>query len=150
MRVLDPRLLRRARAARLLLAADTAIGLGTALLVLLQATLLATIVARAFRGASLDEVSAELILLVLAFAGRGLLAWGFEVAGRRAAWTVLSELRLALVERRLRAQPAALDGAESAEIVAAAVQGVDGLEAYFGRYLPQVVLACLVPVAVLG
>jgi ATP-binding cassette, subfamily C, bacterial CydD len=150
MRVLDPRLLRRARAARLLLATDTAIGLATALLVLLQATLLATIVARAFRGASLDDVSGELILLVLAFAGRGLLAWGFEVAGRRAAWTVLSELRLALVERRLRAQPAALDGAESAEIAAAAVQGVDGLEAYFGRYLPQVVLACLVPVAVLG
>jgi ATP-binding cassette, subfamily C, bacterial CydD len=150
MRVLDPRLLRRARAARLLLATDTAIGLATALLVLLQATLLATIVARAFRGASLDEVSGELILLVLAFAGRGLLAWGFEVAGRLAAWTVLSELRLALVERRLRAQPAALDGAESAEIAAAAVQGVDGLEAYFGRYLPQVVLACLVPVAVLG
>jgi thiol reductant ABC exporter CydD subunit len=150
MRVLDPRLLRRARAARLLLATDTAIGLATALLVLLQATLLATIVVRAFRGASLDEVSGELILLVLAFAGRGLLAWGFEVAGRRAAWTVLSELRLALVERRLRAQPAALDGAESAEIAAAAVQGVDGLEAYFGRYLPQVVLACLVPVAVLG
>ena len=150
MRVLDPRLLRRARAARLLLATDTAIGLATALLVLLQATLLATIVARAFRGAPLDDVSGELILLVLAFAGRGLLAWGFEVAGRRAAWTVLSELRLALVERRLRAQPAALDGAESAEIAAAAVQGVDGLEAYFGRYLPQAVLACLVPVAVLG
>jgi thiol reductant ABC exporter CydD subunit len=133
-----------------LLATDTVIGLATALLVLLQATLLATIVARAFRGASLDDVSGELILLVLAFAGRGLFAWGFEVAGRRAAWTVLSELRLALVERRLRAQPAALDGAESAEIAAAAVQGVDGLEAYFGRYLPQVVLACLVPIAVLG
>jgi ATP-binding cassette subfamily C protein CydD len=150
MRVLDPRLLRRARAARLLLATDTAIGLATALLVLLQATLLATIVARAFRGASLDDVSGELVLLVLAFAGRGLLAWGFEVAGRRAAWTVLSELRLALVERRLRSQPAALDGTESAEVAAAAVQGIDGLEAYFGRYLPQVVLACLVPLAVLG
>jgi ATP-binding cassette subfamily C protein CydD len=150
MRVLDPRMLRRARAARLLLGADTAIGLATALLVLLQATLLATIVARAFRGASLHDVSGDLVLLVLAFAGRGLLAWGFEVAGRRTAWTVLSELRLALVERRLRSQPAALDGAESAEIAAAAVQGVDGLEAYFGRYLPQVVLACLVPIAVLG
>ena len=150
MRVLDPRLLRRARAARLLLATDTAIGVATALLVLLQATLLATIVARAFRGASLDDVSGELVLLVLAFAGRGLLAWGFEVSGRRAAWTVLSELRLALVERRLRSQPAALDGTESAEVAAAAVQGVDGLEAYFGRYLPQVVLACLVPLAVLG
>jgi len=30
------------------------------------------------------------------------------------------------------------------------VQGVEGLEAYFARYLPQVVLAIVVPVAVLG
>jgi thiol reductant ABC exporter CydD subunit len=150
MRVLDRRLLRRARTARLLLALDIAIGLATALLVLLQATLLATIVARAFHGASLRDVSAQLVVLVLAFASRGLLAWGFEVAGRRAASRVLSELRLALVERRLRAEPVALDGAASAEIAAAGVQGVDGLGAYFGRYLPQVVLACLVPLAVLG
>ena len=48
-------------------------------------------------------------------------------------------------ERRL-----ALDGAEAGEIAATAVQGIDGLEAYFARYLPQVVLAIVVPVAVLA
>ena len=83
------------------------------------------------------------------FALRGALAWAFETTGRRAASAVLSELRLALVERRLRAQPAALDGVEGGEIAAASVQGVDALEAYFARYLPQVVLACVVPVFVL-
>jgi thiol reductant ABC exporter CydD subunit len=62
---------------------------------------------------------------------------------------VLSTLRLALVERRLRAQPLSLDGTEAGEIAASAVQGVDALEAYFGRYLPQVVLAVTVPLAVL-
>ena len=90
------------------------------------------------------------MLLALAFAARGLFAWGFEVAGRRAATSVLSELRLALVERRLRSQPAALDGVEGGEVAAAAVQGVDGLGAYFARYLPQVVLAAIVPLVVLG
>jgi ATP-binding cassette, subfamily C, bacterial CydD len=150
VRAFDPRLLRRARAARFLLGIDSALGIGTALLVLLQATLIARIVARAFAGASLDAVSLDLVLLALSFAGRGALAWGFETAGRRAAWTVLSELRLALAEKRLRAQPAALDGAEGAEVAAVAVQGVDGLAAYFGRYLPQVVLAVVVPLAVLG
>jgi thiol reductant ABC exporter CydD subunit len=149
MRVIDPRLLRRARAARLLLGVDVAIGVGAALLVLLQASLIGWIVARSFDGASLQAVSAALGLLVLAFAGRAALAWGFEIAGRRAASTVLSELRLALVEHRLRSEPAALDGTSAGEVAAAAVQGVDGLEAYFGRYLPHVVLACLVPVAVL-
>src|SRR6185312_12016116 len=86
----------------------------------------------------------------VAFAGRGLLAWGFEVAGRRAAASVLSELRLAVVERRLRDDPAALDGVEAGEVAASAVQGVEGLEAYFARYLPQLVLACVVPLAVLA
>jgi ATP-binding cassette, subfamily C, bacterial CydD len=149
MRMLDRRLLDRARAARTLLAVDIALGIATALLVLLQAALIARIVARAFHGAPLHDVSRDLVLLALAFAARGALGWGFEIAGRRAASTVLSELRLALVERRLRSDPAALDGAESGEIGAAAVQGIDGLSAYFGRYLPQVVLACVVPPLVL-
>jgi thiol reductant ABC exporter CydD subunit len=132
-----------------LLGVDVALGVATALLVLVQATLLARIVAHAFHGASLGAVARDLVLLALAFAARGLLTWGFELAGARAASDVLSELRLELVAQRLRAQPAALDGVEGAEVAAAAVQGVDGLAAYFGRYLPQVVLACVVPLAVL-
>jgi ATP-binding cassette, subfamily C, bacterial CydD len=150
VRALDPRLLRRARAARVLLAVDVALGVGTALLVLVQATLLARIVARAFAGAPLGDLARDIVLLALAFAARGALGWAAEVAGRRAASTVLSELRLALVERRLRERPAALDGTHGAEVAAVAVQGVDALAAYFGRYLPQVVLACVVPVAVLA
>src|SRR6476660_5086567 len=150
MRVLDQRLVRRARPVRHLLVLDTVLGTGSAALVLVQAVLIARVVAQAFSGASLSEVSFDLVLLSLAFAGRGVLTWAFEVAGRRAASTVLSELRLELVERRLRKHPLALDGAEAGEITATAVQGVEGLEAYFARYLPQVVLAIVVPVAVLG
>jgi ATP-binding cassette subfamily C protein CydD len=150
VRALDQRLLRRARPVRRLLALDVALGLFAAVLVLLQATLLASVVARAFAGASLRDVSRDLVLLALAFSGRGLLAWGFELAGRRAASSVLSELRLALVERRLRGQPLALDGVEAGEVATSAVQGVDGLEAYFARYLPQLVLASVVPLAVLA
>ena len=149
MRPLDPRLLRRARAARVLVGADVVIGLAAALLVLLQATLLARVVARSFDGAPLDDVSQSLVLLVLVFAGRGALAWAFEVVGRRGATDVLSQLRLELVEQRLRRDPSSLDGAESAEIATVAVQGIEPLETYFGRFLPQAVLALLVPVAVL-
>ena len=149
MRVLDPRLLRRARAARFLLATDAALGVGMALLVLAQAVLLARVAARSFEGASLEEVSTPLIALVAVVAARALAAWGFEVAGRRAAGGVISQLRLDVVEARLRRQPTALDGAQSAEVATAAVSGVDALEATFARYLPQVVLAVVVPIAVL-
>ncbi|HEY1597732.1 MAG TPA: ABC transporter transmembrane domain-containing protein, partial [Thermoleophilaceae bacterium] len=150
MRALDPRLLERTKSARPLLALDTVLGLATVVPVLLQATLLARIVARAFDGAGLADVRVEVALLAAAFAARGVLAWWMEVAGRRAASSVLSELRLELVGRRLREQPAAVDGAEGGEIAAAAVQGVEALDAYFGRYLPQVVLASVLPLAVVG
>jgi thiol reductant ABC exporter CydD subunit len=150
MRALDPRLVRRTRSVRPLLAIDTALGLAAAALVLVQATLLARIVARAFVGTGLAQLRADLVALALAFACRGALAWAMEVAGRRAATSVLSELRLALVARRLTTQPAATDGTQSGEIAAAAVQGVDALEGYFARYLPQVVLSTVVPLAVVG
>ena len=150
MRVFDHRLLGRTRPVRHLLVLDTLIGVASAALVLLQAVLIASVVAQAFAGASLSDVSSELWLLALTFAGRSAFAWAFEVAGRRAATTVLSDFRLELVERRLRDQPLALDGAEAGETTTAAVQGVEALDAYFARYLPQVVLAALVPVAVLG
>ena len=149
MRALDPRLVRRAGAVRALLAVDVVLGVIAALLVLVQAVLIATVAARAFDGAPLDELTVPLALLVAASIGRAAAASGFEVVGRRAATDVLATLRLELVERRLRDQPAALDGAESAEVATAAVAGVDALETTFARYLPQVVLAVTIPVAVL-
>jgi thiol reductant ABC exporter CydD subunit len=150
VRALDQRLVDRTRSVRPLLAVDTALGVATVVPILLQATLLARIVARAFDGATLHELRLELILLALTFVVRGGLAWAMEVAGRRAATSVLSELRLALAERRLAAQPTAADSTEAGEIAAAAVQGVAALEAYFARYLPQLVLATVVPLAVVG
>ena len=149
MHVLDPRLRRRARAARVLLVVDAVLGVVMAMLVLAQAVLLARVAARSFEGASLEEVTTPLVLLVAVVAARSLGAWGFEVAGRRAAGEVISQLRLDVVGTRLRSRPTALDGARSAEVATAAVSGVDALETTFARYLPQLVLAGVVPVAVL-
>jgi thiol reductant ABC exporter CydD subunit len=147
--VLDPRLLRRARPARVLLAADAVIGVATALLVLAQAVLLARVAARGFSGESLDALLTPLALLVAVVAARAAATWGFEVVGRRAAAGVLSGLRLELVRRRTGDRTAALDGAQSAEVATAAVAGVDALGTTFARYLPQLVLAVTVPPAVL-
>jgi ATP-binding cassette, subfamily C, bacterial CydD len=150
MRALDPRLLKRTRSVRPLLAIDTAVGVGTALAVLVQAALLARIVARAFDGVPLRALWLDIGLLVCAFAIRGACAWATEVTGRRAAWSIMSELRSELVERRLRTQPSAIDGVGGAEIATVSVQGVEALEGYFARYLPQVVLASVVPVLVIA
>jgi thiol reductant ABC exporter CydD subunit len=149
MGFLDPRLVRRSRAVRPLLVVDAVLGIVVALLVLAQAVLLARVAARAFDGASLPDVTWPLVLLAAVVVARSGGAWAFEVVGRRAAGDVISQLRLELVESRLRSRPTALDDAQSAEVATAAVAGVDALETTFARYLPQVVLAVVVPIAVL-
>ncbi len=150
MAAFDRRLLDRAHEARTALVADAILGVIAALLVLAQAVLLAEVAARSFYGASLHEVLRPLALLAAVVCARAAAGWGFEVVGRRAAARILSRLRLGLVERRLRDDPASLDQAESSELATLAVAGVDALEATFARYLPQVVLAVLVPLAVLA
>ncbi len=147
MRPLDPRLLRRARGARLALGADVALGVLAAAALLAQASLIGYIVAAAFSAEPLGAVTAALVALALVIVARGVLAFASEATGRRAAARVMSQLRVALVASSLRAAPA---GTQSGEVAAAAVQGVDALEAYFARYLPQLVLAVLVPAMVLA
>ena len=150
MRALDPRLLRRTKSVRPLLTVDCALGVGTAVAVLVGATMLARIAARAFDGTPIRTLWPDFAVLVLAFAVRGAFVWGMEVAGRRAAWSVLSELRLALATQRVRTQPLAVDGVAGAEITTVSVQGVEALEGYFARYLPQVVLASIVPFLIIA
>src|SRR5262245_2735822 len=147
MAAIDPRLVRRARGARIAIAADALLGVAAALLILMQAVLLARVAARSFDGASLADVAVPLAVLTAVVVARAGAAWGFEAVGRRAAAGVLSRLRLELVERRLAGRPAALDGVDSAEVATIAVAGVDALETLFARYLPTVVLAAVVPVA---
>jgi ATP-binding cassette, subfamily C, bacterial CydD len=149
MRGLDPRLVRRARPVRRLLALDAGLGVVAALLVLGQAVLIARVAADGFAGASLEDVAPALALLALVVVARAVTAWSFEAIGRRAANDVLSSLRRELVARRLHEQPAALDGTASGDVAITAVEGVDALEATFARYLPQLVQAAIVPVAVL-
>jgi thiol reductant ABC exporter CydD subunit len=150
VRAFDPRLLRRARRARVALGIDVTLGVLAATALLTQAVLFGRIVAGAFDRIPLAEMTREIALLAAMVVARSALTFGFEVAGRRAGAGVMSDLRLALVERRLRGSVHVADGAEAGEVATTAVQGVDALETYFARYLPQVVLAMLVPVLVLA
>jgi thiol reductant ABC exporter CydD subunit len=149
LRPFDRRLLGRVAVARWALAVDLAAGLTGTLLLLAQVTLLAAVVAGAAES-RLQRVpatqAAALVAIVLARAG---LVQVVELSGRRAATKVMSALRAELVERSLRPGAARWQRVDSAELATSAVQGVDGLETYFARYLPQVVLAVTVPAAVL-
>src|SRR5581483_3913479 len=100
--------------------------------------------------ASLGDLTPKLLWLAAIVAGRGLVAFGFEVTGRIGAARVMRELRERLVRSLLLERPGALGSERSGEIATACIQGVDALEAYYARYLPQLVLAVLSPLAILA
>ncbi|MFE5769526.1 thiol reductant ABC exporter subunit CydD [Streptomyces sp. NPDC056485] len=151
MKPIDPRLLRYARSTRLFLAAVVALGLAGAGLVIGQAMLIAEIVVGAFeRGLDGDALRTPLLLLAAVALGRGLLAWLTELAAHRASAAVKSQLRGRLLDRAADLGPGWLSGQQTGSLVALATRGVDALDDYFSRYLPQLGLAVVVPVAVLA
>ncbi|WP_435240642.1 thiol reductant ABC exporter subunit CydD [Streptomyces cucumeris] len=151
MKPIDPRLLRYARATRFFLAASVALGLAGAGLVIAQAMLIAEVVVGAFqRGAGVDALTRPLILLAVVATGRAAVSWLTELAAHRASAAVKSELRVRLLDRAVRLGPDWLDSRRTGELTTLATRGIDALDDYFARYLPQLGLAVVVPVAVLA
>ncbi|MFI1615672.1 thiol reductant ABC exporter subunit CydD [Streptomyces lydicus] len=164
MKPVDPRLLRYAHATRGFLVAVVVLGLAGAGLVVGQAMLIAEIVVGAFQhDLGLGGLTTPLALLAAVSVGRGLVAWLTELAAHRAGAAAKSELRMRLVERAARLGPgtrtaSAAGGGTGArdlemrtgELTTLATRGIDALDDYFSRYLPQLGLAVVVPVAVLA
>jgi len=147
----DPRLLEYTTSTRRFLVAAVALGVVTAGLVALQAWMLATVVSGAFvRHQSLGELAPALALLLVAVSGRALVVWSTELASNRASTTAKSELRRALTHHVAKVTEASRTEVDGSRITVLAVTGVDALDAYFSRYLPQLLLAVIVPVAVLA
>jgi thiol reductant ABC exporter CydD subunit len=162
VRPLDPRLLRHARQARLYIAVLAALGAGAAGLVIAQAQLLATSIAAAFAGrGGLAGLHGVLLALAAVVAGRALVAWATQAVSYRASSAVKSQLRRRLLARAVRLGPRwlAAEGGQgggpggaprggTAGLAELATEGIDALDGYFAAYLPQLVLAVVVPLAV--
>ncbi|MER7579793.1 thiol reductant ABC exporter subunit CydD [Kitasatospora sp. NPDC097691] len=150
MKPVDPRLLGYARTTRVFLAGSVLLGAAGAALVVAQASLLAEIVVRAFqRGATLGELTTPLLLLALTAVGRGLVGWLTELTAHRSVARVKSTLRRRLLDHATALGPSYLAGRRTGELTTLATRGIDALDDYFARYLPQLALAVVVPVIVL-
>ncbi|MGW7686872.1 thiol reductant ABC exporter subunit CydD [Kribbella sp. NPDC054772] len=148
MKPLDPRLLKRAKGARVFLAASVLIGVASGALIVAQAVLLAHgITGVVLRSASVTAVAWGLAAVI---AGRALLVWAQEVVAQRAAAAVKSTLRRQVLEHSLKLGPVWLSGERSSALTTLLTKGLDDLDPYFARYLPQLVLASTVPAGVIG
>lgn len=150
MKPIDARLLRYARSTRGFLIVAVLLGLLVAILVIFQARLLSDVVVRvSSEGATWTDVSVAVLVLAGIFVVRALTAWGIEVAAVRSSAKAKQELRESAVTHIMGlgpAGPASRDPGGTATLI---TRGIDALDGYFSRYLPQLILAVIVPIAVL-
>jgi thiol reductant ABC exporter CydD subunit len=143
---IDPRLVRRAGATRWFLAALVGVGAVGALLTVAQAWLLSRGIAGVFDTRDAAGLAPLLVPLAAVFAGKAVLAWLNQMLAQRAAASVKSQLRVDIMRARLE-RP--LDGeASTGGLVTLVTQGLDALDGFYAKYLPQLVLAVVVPAIV--
>ncbi|MGP6205485.1 thiol reductant ABC exporter subunit CydD [Microbacterium sp.] len=146
----DPRLLRYARSSRGFFALIAAIGLAQTLTIVAFAWFLTTAIVDAIGGVPLTELAPTLTLLGATIAVRAVLIWAREAASSRAAARVESELREHLVGAVSTLGPEWLANRNTAQLAVTAGRGLEALDAYFGRYLPQLVLTAIATPILLG
>ena len=146
---LNPRLLRQAERAWIGLGLIILTGLIGGLLIVAQGRLLSSVIAGVhLQGWKLDTATPILRWLTLVIIGRFLVTWLGEGTAGGVAVRVKNHLRQEVLAKIVRLGPARLSVERSGEITAVLTQGLDSLDAYFSQFLPQLVLAALVPLCV--
>jgi ATP-binding cassette subfamily C protein CydD len=139
---LDPRLLRHASAARVFLGLGAVLGLAQTVAIVAVAWFTTTAVVQVVEG-STSGLSTALLGLGVSVAARSLVAWALEVTAARAAAQVKSQLRSRVVRAVADRGRAWVDRHSSARVATLVGPGLDALDEYFSRYLPQLVLTAL-------
>jgi ATP-binding cassette subfamily C protein CydD len=136
---LDPRLLRYARAARVFLLLGGVLALARTLAIVAFAWLVAQLVAGAVDGRSADDLAPLLAALLAVVAARAALAWATEVNAVRGGAGAKAQLRQAVLAALVELGPAGRSEGGSGGVVALLGGGLDSLDGYFARYLPQLI-----------
>lgn len=119
-------------------------GVVTAALVLCQAWLLARAISSVFATHRTDGLTTWCVWLAAVFCGRAVTSWATEWLSHRAAAQVKSQLRRDLLGARLLRPTDS--SVPSGTLITLVTTGLDALDGFYAKYLPQLVLACIVPV----
>lgn len=148
---IQPRLFGEARASGWLfpLAVFTAFTAGG--LIVFQSHVLSRIISGVFLGGlTLAQVTPLLRVILLVVISRAILTFVNEGAAGSLAVSVKTKLRRLMLEKIDRLGPEYLKNESTAELTTTALLGVDALDAYFSQYLPQVLIAAMLPLTILA
>jgi len=127
------------------------IGVVGALLIVYQAWLLATLL----QGLIVDHLSRDallpqFILLLSCFVLRGVFLWLRELAGFASGRAIREKLRRDILDKLTKAGPAVIQGQAVGSWTTLLLEQIDNLQDYYARYLPQTLLAALIPCLILA
>jgi len=147
MRPIDPRLFRFSKSSRGFTLALVLIALFTAALTITQSALLARLITQAFEENKLIALLQSLIIaLAVVFIGKALLSYIGERIAAVASASIRRDLRLQLIDHIFSTDAASKNG--PAKISLLATRGVDNLDPYFAKFIPQLFIASIVPLTV--
>lgn len=146
----DPRLLRYASAARLFLVAGAILALAQTATTIGFAWGVAATISGAVSGQSPEELSLPLTIILVSVALRAVVLWLMDLVATRGAAKVKSQLRLKLVSAIASLGPRWMANQNSAHLTTVIGRGLEALDSYFARYLPQLILTALATPILVG
>ncbi len=119
-------------------------------LVVLQSWMLSRVINGAFlERAQLADLRLLMQMILLVIFARALFTFFNGWLSGKLAERIKQELRRALLAKIDRLGPLWLRQQKTGEVASTVLQGVDALDAYFGQFLPQVILAAVLPLVIL-
>lgn len=118
-------------------------GLLQTLTVISFAWFLSQSIVGALVGDSIAELSSLVVGLAVSIVVRMLLLWLLEVVSSRGAAQVKSQLRTGVLEALTRRGPDWVASQQGARVATVTTSGLDALDNYFARYLPQLILTMI-------
>ena len=128
--------------------ASVAMGIVGSMLGIGRLLLLGLLIAKVIGGASLAQCLPLIFSTLAALLCYSLWEYQRLMLAHRTAATVQHQLRTALFDQMVKLGPSFFSHQRSGEMSNAAIEGVEQLEIYFGRYLPQLFVAAITPLLI--
>lgn len=127
---------------------SVAMGIVGSMLGIGRLLLLGLLIAKVIAGASLAQCLPLIFATLVALLCYSLWEYQRLMLAHRTAATVQHQLRLSLFDQMVKLGPSFFSHQRSGEMSNAAIEGVEQLEIYFGRYLPQLFVAAITPLLI--
>ena len=146
---LHPRLLSLAMDVRWRIIVSAVVGMLATAAGVARLAVAAVIIVEVVRGnATFESLTWPLVIMAVLIVARACLQYLQEVMSHHTASLVKVKLRERLYEHSLALGPGHFDSSRTGDALMSLAEGVERLEAFFGRYLPQMIVAALAPVVI--